>query len=50
MFDSVLKTCCGIVEFGWNKDRSPVDTFIIGLATSTRERNEYGDEVGVIFY
>ncbi|KAL2513533.1 Phosphatidylinositol 4-kinase alpha 1 [Forsythia ovata] len=41
MFESVLKTCCDIVEFGWTKDRCPVDTFIMGLATSIRERNDY---------
>ncbi|CAK9172101.1 unnamed protein product [Ilex paraguariensis] len=27
MFESVLKTSCEIIEFGWSKDRSPVDTF-----------------------
>ncbi|KAI3446087.1 hypothetical protein Pfo_002752 [Paulownia fortunei] len=46
MFESVLKTCCEIIEFGWAKDRSPVDTFIMGLATSIRERNDYEEEDG----
>ncbi|KAL3538950.1 hypothetical protein ACH5RR_002316 [Cinchona calisaya] len=46
MFQSVLKTTCEIIEFGWTKDRSPVDTFIMGLATSLRERNDYGEEDG----
>ncbi|KZV17745.1 hypothetical protein F511_01554 [Dorcoceras hygrometricum] len=46
MFDSVLKTCCEIIEFGWVKDRSPVDTFIMGLAASIRERNDYEEEDG----
>ncbi|KAK4401558.1 Phosphatidylinositol 4-kinase alpha 1, partial [Sesamum angolense] len=46
MFESVLKTCCEIIEFGWVKDRSPVDTFIMGLATSIRERSDYDDEDG----
>ncbi|KAL8060447.1 hypothetical protein ABFX02_02G025200 [Erythranthe guttata] len=46
MFESVLKTCCEIIEFGWTKDRSPVDTFIMGLATSIRERNDYEEEDG----
>ncbi|KAK6136779.1 hypothetical protein DH2020_029492 [Rehmannia glutinosa] len=46
MFESVLKTCCDIIEFGWPKDRSPVDTFIMGLATSIRERNDYEEEDG----
>lgn len=45
MFESVLKTSCEIIEFGWKKDRSPVETFILGLATSIRERNDYGEEV-----
>lgn len=45
MFESVLKTSCEIIEFGWSKDRSPVDTFIMGLATSIRERNDYEEEV-----
>ncbi|XAR72828.1 1-phosphatidylinositol 4-kinase [Bertholletia excelsa] len=44
MFDSVLKTCCEIIEYGWSKDRSPVDTFIMGLATNIRERNDYEEE------
>ncbi|KAK4491384.1 hypothetical protein RD792_002127 [Penstemon davidsonii] len=46
MFESVLKTCCEIIEFGWAKDRSPLDTFIMGLATSIRERNDYEEEEG----
>ncbi|KAL2254732.1 phosphatidylinositol 4-kinase alpha 1 isoform X2 [Sesamum indicum] len=46
MFESVMKTCCEIIEFGWAKDRSPVDTFIMGLATSIRERNDYDEEDG----
>ncbi|CAA0807594.1 Phosphatidylinositol 4-kinase alpha 1 [Striga hermonthica] len=46
MFESILKTCCEIIDFGWAKDRSPVDTFIMGLATSIRERNDYEEEEG----
>lgn len=45
MFESVLKTSSEIIEFGWKIDRSPVDTFIMGLATSIRERNDYREEV-----
>lgn len=45
MFETVLKTSCEIIEFGWSKDRAPVDTFILGLATSIRGRNEYDEEV-----
>lgn len=48
MFDSVLKTSCEIIEYGWNKDRTPVDTFIMGLATSIREHNDYEEKVGCI--
>ncbi|GAB4837929.1 Phosphatidylinositol 4-kinase alpha 1 [Ancistrocladus abbreviatus] len=44
MFDSVLRTSCEIVEFGWSKDRAAVDTFIMGLAATIRERNDYNDE------
>lgn len=51
MFESVLKTSREIIEFGWTKDRSPVDTFIMGLATSIRERNDYEEEVSSLpFY
>ncbi|XP_051147386.1 phosphatidylinositol 4-kinase alpha 1-like isoform X2 [Andrographis paniculata] len=46
MFRSVLKTCCEIIEFGWAKDRPPVDAFIMGLATSIRDRNDYEEEDG----
>ncbi|KAL3515190.1 hypothetical protein ACH5RR_022092 [Cinchona calisaya] len=46
MFQSVLKATCEIIEFGWTKDRSPVDTFIMGLATSIRERNDFEEEDG----
>ncbi|XWS39824.1 hypothetical protein CRYUN_Cryun18bG0087700 [Craigia yunnanensis] len=45
MFESVLKTCCEIIESGWTKDRAPIDTFIMGLATSIRERNDYEEQV-----
>ncbi|KAK6241250.1 hypothetical protein SCA6_006639 [Theobroma cacao] len=44
MFESVLKTCCEIIESGWTKDRAPIDTFIMGLATSIRERNDYEEQ------
>lgn len=44
MFESVLRTSCEIVQFGWSKDRAPVDTFILGLATSIRGRNDYDEE------
>ncbi|XP_052198254.1 phosphatidylinositol 4-kinase alpha 1 [Diospyros lotus] len=46
MFDSVLRASCEIIEFGWSKDRSPVDTFIMGLATSVRERSDCEEEDG----
>ncbi|XP_068668107.1 phosphatidylinositol 4-kinase alpha 1-like isoform X2 [Aristolochia californica] len=44
MFESVAKTSCEIIEFGWSKDRAPVDTFIMGLASSIRERNDYEEQ------
>lgn len=47
MFNSVLKTCCELIEFGWSRDRAPLDTFIMGLATSIRERNDYDEEVSI---
>ncbi|OMO73745.1 hypothetical protein CCACVL1_17151 [Corchorus capsularis] len=45
MSDSVLKTCCEVIESGWTKDRAPIDTFIMGLAASIRERNDYEEQV-----
>ncbi|GAV80522.1 PI3_PI4_kinase domain-containing protein/PI3Ka domain-containing protein [Cephalotus follicularis] len=45
MFESVMKTSCEIIESGWTKDRPPVDTFIMGLATSIRERYDYEEQV-----
>ncbi|KAL5722458.1 1-phosphatidylinositol 4-kinase [Ranunculus cassubicifolius] len=41
MFTSVIKTSSEIVEFGWSKDRGPVETFIVGLAAHIRERSDY---------
>lgn len=41
-----MKTSCQIIESGWTKDRAPVDTFILGLAASIRERNDYDEQVG----
>ncbi|XP_077217572.1 phosphatidylinositol 3- and 4-kinase family protein [Tasmannia lanceolata] len=46
MFESVTKTSCEIIEFGWNKDRAPVDTFIMALAASIREKNDYEEQDG----
>lgn len=45
MFESVMKTSCEIIESCWSKERAPVDTFIMGLATSIRERNDYDEQV-----
>ncbi|KAF3435609.1 hypothetical protein FNV43_RR22700 [Rhamnella rubrinervis] len=45
MFESVMKTSCEIIESCWAKERAPVDTFIMGLATSIRERNDYEEQV-----
>lgn len=44
MFESVMKTSCEIIESCWTKERAPVDTFIMGLATSIRERNDYEEQ------
>lgn len=48
MFESVLTTCCEIIESCWTKDRAPVDTFIMGLATSIRDRNDSEEQVGCL--
>lgn len=45
MFESVMRTSHEIIESCWNKERSPVDTFIMGLATSIRERSDYEEQV-----
>ncbi|KAJ6766108.1 PHOSPHATIDYLINOSITOL KINASE [Salix purpurea] len=45
MLEIVMKTSCQIIESGWTKDRAPVDTFISGLASSIRERNDYDEQV-----
>ncbi|XP_050146495.1 phosphatidylinositol 4-kinase alpha 1-like [Malus sylvestris] len=44
-FESVMKTSCEIIESCWTKERAPVDTFIMGLATSIRQRNDYEEQV-----
>ncbi|KAK9691100.1 hypothetical protein RND81_09G176000 [Saponaria officinalis] len=44
MFESVHRVCCEIIEFGLGNERSPVDTFIMGLASCIRERNDYDEE------
>ena len=48
MFESVMKTSCEIIESCWSKERAPVDTFIMGLAASIRERNDYDEQVGIL--
>ena len=45
MIDSALKTSREIIKYGWTKDRTPVDTFIMGLPTSICERNDYEEKV-----
>lgn len=45
MIESVMRTSCEVIEYGWSKDRAPVDTFIMGLAASIRERNDYDEQV-----
>ena len=49
MFESVMKTSCGIIESCWSKERAPIDTFIMGLAASILEQNDYEEQVGVLY-
>ncbi|KAK4284694.1 hypothetical protein QN277_001489 [Acacia crassicarpa] len=44
MFESVTKASCQIIESCWSKERAPVDTYIMGLAASIRERNDYEEQ------
>ncbi|KAF7810902.1 phosphatidylinositol 4-kinase alpha 1 [Senna tora] len=44
MFESVTKASCQIIESCWTKERAPVDTYIMGLAASIRERNDYDEQ------
>ncbi|KAI4295546.1 hypothetical protein L6164_035584 [Bauhinia variegata] len=44
MFESVIKASCQIIESCWAKERAPVDTYIMGLATNIRERNDYEEQ------
>ena len=37
MFESVLKASCEIIEYGWTKDRAPVDMFVPGIPSGMRE-------------
>jgi len=43
-----MKASCQIIESCWNKERAPVDTYIMGLATSIRERNDYEEQVHIL--
>lgn len=45
MFESILKISCEIIESSWAKDRASVETFIMGLASRIRERNDYEEQV-----
>ncbi|KAI6677773.1 hypothetical protein NL676_038569 [Syzygium grande] len=46
MVESVMKASCEVIEFGWSKDRAPIDTFVMGLVASVRERNDYNEQDG----
>ena len=48
MFENVMKTSCEIIESCWSKERAPIDTFIMGLAASIREQNDYDEQVGLL--
>ncbi|KAJ0935573.1 putative 1-phosphatidylinositol 4-kinase [Helianthus annuus] len=45
MFESVLKSSCEIIKYGWTKDPHAVDTFIKGLAANIRQHNDYEEEI-----
>ena len=44
MFESVTKASCDIITSGWDKDRAPIESFILALATNIKERIEYGEQ------
>ncbi|XP_019416850.1 PREDICTED: phosphatidylinositol 4-kinase alpha 1-like [Lupinus angustifolius] len=44
MFESVTKASCKVIESCWTNERAPVETYIMGLATSIRERNDYEEQ------
>ncbi|KAI3928954.1 hypothetical protein MKW98_014545 [Papaver atlanticum] len=46
MFESVTKTVCEIIEFGWSQDLAAVETFIMRLAACIREGNDYEEQGG----
>lgn len=45
MFEAITKISCDIIQFGWSTDRALVDTFIMGLASCIRERNDCDEQV-----
>ncbi|GLJ12893.1 hypothetical protein SUGI_0199940 [Cryptomeria japonica] len=44
LFEIVSKTSCDIISFGWNKDRAPIESFILALAANIRERADYNEQ------
>ncbi|KAI4318629.1 hypothetical protein MLD38_032306 [Melastoma candidum] len=46
ILQTVLNTCCKVIEYGWSTDRAPIDTFIMGLVASVRDRNDYEEQEG----
>ena len=50
MFESVIKASSQIIESCWSKERAPVDTYIMGLAASIREQNDYEEQVRILNY
>ncbi|KAG7573163.1 Armadillo-type fold [Arabidopsis suecica] len=46
IYESVCKLSCEIIESVWDKDRALLDTFILGLGSIIREKNDYEDQVG----
>ncbi|KAK4742302.1 hypothetical protein SAY87_000303 [Trapa incisa] len=45
MVATVMKTCLEVIEYGWSRDRAPVDTFIMGLVINIRERTDHDEQV-----
>ncbi|PWA80976.1 Armadillo-type fold [Artemisia annua] len=39
MFECVLKASCENIEYGWTKDRAPVDTFVPGIPSGSMKEH-----------
>ncbi|KAF2593101.1 hypothetical protein F2Q70_00042724 [Brassica cretica] len=45
IFGSVIKICCKMIESCWTNRRALVDSFIVGLASRIRVKNDYEEQV-----